>query len=437
MKSRKLIYFLLSLLLYFILTGCQSKSQKSLEQITLIIKTPPISLGNVPDIGEVEIYDLLMKTAEKFSSQYDKYDVKFEISRYNYVDEQEQLADKYGTDEAADIFFSGSWNIPAYVNSGWLVPLDDIIDEKLREDIDEAIWSQNSIDAHVYTLPFQYLQNTLLVNKAIMEKAGLQKYIPEQDTIAHWSTDDFNIIFKALRDSISNENKFAFMMYAANNQGDSHIMTLLRSYGGTVYDENGNFAVNTPEGIKALEWIKEMNRQGFIPEGAANMDLVDCINLFYNGQLAICVGNLTNFWGALNKGLDIFAANFPSIDGKGYATSSSNGFCVFDNGNSDKIQIAKDFIKFIYTDEELMKYTLGTIPVNHSVIEKYQNEIKMLHAYSQNMSNNVNNIRNNLNWQKVRDVFYLNIRDLLLETKTPAEVAAAIDETCNAALNQK
>ena len=39
-------------------------------------------------------------------------------------------------------------------------------------------------------------------------------------------------------------------------------------------------------------------------------------------------------------------------------------------------------------------------------------------------------------WQGVRDVFYLNIQDLLKGTKSPEEVAKAIDETCNAALEQ-
>ena len=52
----------------------------------------------------------------------------------------------------------------------------------------------------------------------------------------------------------------------------------------------------------------------------------------------------------------------------------------------------------------------------------------MLKAYGDNTPNIVDNIRNNLNWQGVRDVFYLNIKDLLLEKKTPAEVAAGIDQ---------
>ena len=388
----------------------------------------------MPGVGEAETYDLFAAAAKKFSEQYDKYDVDFDISRYDYLDEKEQLADKYGTEEAADIFYSGSWNTPTYAADGWLVPLDDIIDEELRSDIDVTIWNQNTMGDHVYTLPFQQLQNTLMVNRAMMQDAGLEAYIPEEDTIAHWSVEDFNTILHALKTSITDENRFVFMMYAANNQGDSHIMTLLRSHGCTLYNEEGLFQVNTAEGTAALEWIKELDVQGITPKGAENLELLDCVNLFNNGQLAICMGNLTNMWDSWNKGLDVFAANFPSIDGEGYCTSSTNGFCVFDNGDEARIEAAKDFVRFIYTDEELMKYTLGTLPVNRSVIARYKDEIRMLQAYGENTPCSVDNVRNQPGWQGVREAFYPNIQNLLLGTRTPAEVAADIDESCNNAL---
>ncbi len=437
MKMKRLICALCCMALCLSMACCKAQETPAApETVKLTIKTTPISLGNVPGVGEAETYDFFVAASEKFKAQYDKYEVEFAISRYNYLDEQAQLADKYGTAEAADIYYSGSWNTPSYAASGWLAPLDDIIDDALRADIDETIWAQNTIGGRVYTMPFHQLQNTLLVNKTMMEDAGLDAYIPEKDTVAHWSTEEFNTICRALKDSIHTENTFALMMYAANNQGDSHIMSLLRAYGGTLYGEDGNFNVNTPEGIQALSWIKQLDEEGITPKGAENMELLDCVNLFCNGQLAICVGNLTNLWDARNKGIDVFTANFPSLDGKGYATSSVNGFCVFDNGDAAKVQAAKDFIRFIYTDQELMKYTVGTLPVNNSVTEAYQDEIWMLRAYGDNAPNLVDNIRSSLNWQGVRNVFYPNIHALLQGSMSPAEAAAAIDQSCNAALAQ-
>ena len=436
MRMKRFFCTVLAAALSCSIVSCKPERETVQKQITLKIKMTPIGLGTIPGLGEVEIYDLFRAAAEKFKSQYDRYDVDFEISRYDYLDEKEQLADKYGSDEAADIYYSGSYNTPTYAAKGWLVPLNDIVDEELHSDIDQAIWDQNSIDGNIYTMPFQQLQNTLMVNKSMMEQAGLQEYIPENDSIAHWSTETFNTIVHTLKQSITEENRFAFMMYANNNQGDNHVMTLLQAYGGTLYDDNGNFMVNTQEGVAALNWIKEMDTQGITPKGSENMELLDCMNLFNNGQMAVCVGNLTNLWDAWNKGLDVFLANFPSLDGTGYCTSSTNGFCIFNNGDSDKIQAAKDFIRFIYTDADLMKYTIGTLPVNHSVIAQYQEEIRMLKAYGDNMPNTVDNIRNNLGWNEVRDAFYPNIQNLLKGSKTPAEVAADIDASCNAALEK-
>lgn len=436
MRKVRLFFALLVAVLCLSLAACQGQIPPEPEKVMLTIKTPPIGLGNIPGVGEAEAYDMLTAAAERFQAQYDGYDVEFAISRYDYLDEQAQLADKYGTEEAADIFFAGSWNVSLYVQRGWLVPLDDLIDEELRADIDESIWKQNSIDGQVYTMPFHQLQNTLMVNRAMMEAAGLEEYIPEGESVAHWSMEEFNRICQKLTESLTDENTFAFMMYAANNQGDSHIMTLLRSHGCPLYDENGNFTVNTPEGIQALAWIKEMDEKGITPKGAENLELLDCVNLFYNKQLAICVGNLTNLWDARNKGVDVFTVNFPDQSGAGYCVAGSNGLCVFDNGDETKVKVAKDFIRFLYTDEEVMKYTLGTLPVNNSIVERYGDGIWMLRAYGENTQNTVDNICGNLNWQGVRDVFYTNIRDLLIGTKSPEEVAAAIDESCNAALKQ-
>ena len=132
MKNNKLFCILLAAVLCLTLAGCQGQTPAKPEKVTLTIKTPPIGLGTIPGVGEAEAYDMLTAAANRFQAQYDQYDAEFSIKRYDYLDEQTQLADKYGTPEAADIFFAGSWNVPLYVKRGWLVPLDDLIGEELR-----------------------------------------------------------------------------------------------------------------------------------------------------------------------------------------------------------------------------------------------------------------------------------------------------------------
>ena len=81
------------------------------------------------------------------------------------------------------------------------------------------------------------------------------------------------------------------MMYAASSQGDTHIMTLLRSAGSPFYDETGHFALSRPEGVAALRWIQEGVGRGWFPPHAENLEIEDCSSLFRAGQLAIYMVN--------------------------------------------------------------------------------------------------------------------------------------------------
>lgn len=81
------------------------------------------------------------------------------------------------------------------------------------------------------------------------------------------------------------------MMYAGSSQGDTHIVTLLRSAGSSIYDDTGHFNLSAPEGIAALRWIQEGVGRGWFPPHAENLEIEDCSSLFRQGQLAIYMVN--------------------------------------------------------------------------------------------------------------------------------------------------
>lgn len=418
-----------------ILSSCSAEKDIASETVSIRIKCPPMTMAYDSEHQDVEIYDLFKEASEKFAAQYKDADVNFIIDKFQYVDEKKQVIDKFGTDEAADILFGGSFNIPTYILEKRLAAWDEVIDDTLRKDIDDAIWAQCMADGKTYLMPYVQLQNTLMVNAELMRNAGLEEYIPAEGTIAQWSTEEFNNILLRLKTSMTDGHSFPMFAYAADNQGDLHTMTLLRAYGCKIFDSDSNFAVNTPEGIKALEWLKSLSDQEIMPKGAENLDLVSNINLFNHGQLAVCMGNQVNLNDCRNLyNLDVFLANFPSMDGNGYVTSYLNGFTLFDNGDPKVIKVARDFIRFIYSDKELMRYSLSSTPVLKSYVEEYGDRIWMMKAYSDNSTNVVDFLNNTPNWEGVRAAFYPNIQDLYRGNKTPSEVAAAIDNSCNAAI---
>ena len=141
----------------FLLAGCAAASQppqsqtSQSEPVTIRIKCPPMTMAYDADHPDEEVYDLFTEAADKFRAQYDGPEVNFIIEKFQYVDEKEQVIDKFGTNEAADILFGGSFNIPTYILEGRLAAWDEIIDEDLREDIDDAVWQQCMADGKTFS----------------------------------------------------------------------------------------------------------------------------------------------------------------------------------------------------------------------------------------------------------------------------------------------
>jgi multiple sugar transport system substrate-binding protein len=244
--------------------------------------------------------------------------------------------------------------------------------------------------------------------------------------------EDWSTILDTLAQKLP-PNVYPMMMYAKNNQGDTHIMSLIRAFGSGIYDAEGNFDFEDPKALQALAWIKDGVEKGWYPPHAGNLEITDNQELFNNGQLAIYVYNNAN--ALLYDDLDAYGfVNFPG----NVATSFVTGFEVFDNQDETKVKVAKDFIKYIYEHEEWLDLSASSIPESKKTAEKYADQITMLSQFSNNSSNVVDFMNSSPNWQgtdtSVRSVFYPHIRDLLMGTVTPEQCAAGLDSDCNRAL---
>ncbi|MCJ7855545.1 extracellular solute-binding protein [Lachnospiraceae bacterium NSJ-143] len=412
-----------------ILSGCAPEEAEK-KQITLTIKLPPLTVSN-HDTDIIDSYDMLMQAGKEFAAQCTDYDVTVNVVKFAYTEEENYITGCFDTDKAADILFEGYFNMAGYIHTGRVVPLDDIITDEVRADVDDSLWSMSRVNGKTYMLPYYSLQNTLIFNKDLFRQCGLTEYIGESNTIQSWTTEDLDYILSVLSEKLP-EMSYPMMMYAKNDQGDTHIMTLLRSRGSRFFDENGRFNINTEEGIAALKWIADSYQKGYYPAGCENIEINDCNALFTNNQLAIHMANSAM---AVNMDMNTTGfANFPSMDGKGYNTSFVTGFEVFDNGDADKVRAAKDFLHYFISNEDYMNYAQVGIPASKATTERLGEYIFMKEAYVANAVNTVDFTANNPNWRGVRDVFYTCIHELLAGTKTPQETAEAIDSNCNAAI---
>ena len=413
------------------LSGCAREEAKK-PQVNLTIKLPPLTVANA-DTEIRDAYDLLTQAGQSFAAQYADADVTVDVIKFAYTEEDAYITDCFDTPDAADVLFEGYFNMAGYIHTGRVVPLDDILSDELRADFDEASLKMSRVNDKTYMLPYYSLQNTLCFNKELFRRCGLEAYIGADDQIQSWTPEEWEIILSTLKEKLP-EMSYPMMMYAKNDQGDTHIMTLLRSRGSTFFDENGRVHLDTPEGIAALRWIADAYGKGYFPAGCENLEIIDCNALYLNDQLAIY---MTNSATAFNLNRETTGlVNFPSQDGKGYNTSFVTGFEVFDNGDPEKLKAAKAFVSYFYASEELMNYAQIGLPASRATAERVREHIFMQEAYAANAANTVDFTANNPNWRGVRDVFYPHIHELLAGTKTPEEVAAAIDADCNAAIEK-
>lgn len=425
--------FLKLVLLFLVLTlsGCGTSAEQK-EKVTLIIKTAPLWVSNGEDTEIEESYQLLEQAGTAFAEQYEKADVTVKVVKFEYVDEKEYVSKCFGTENAADILLEAYFNAFSYVYNGNVISLDDILTDGLKEDFVEPDFSMGQIENKTYMLPYFSLQNTLCYNKELFRKCGLEEFISDEQKIQSWSLQEWEQILSTLAEKLPPMH-YPMMMYGGNNQGDTHIMTLLRSQGSTFFDEDGKFHLNTKEGIAGLRWIQESYARGYFPPGCETMEMTDCVELFNNNQLAICMQNKPQL---LENRENFGFVNFPSVDEKGLSTTFVTGFLVFDNGNDVKLQASKDFLRFFYENEEYLSYEKSGIPSNHSVLE--HSKQPYLEAYLENRDTVIDFHGNNPNWQgrntSVRSVFSPHIKALLKGEETPEEAAVGIDRDCNAAI---
>ncbi len=413
------------------LVGCSAASNGSEEQLHLLIKVPRTGHDVVFDDSITQVDQVIEKMADVFEESYEKVPVDIEVEVFEQNQYDAAIAEAFDTTHSPDLIYGDYFNMSTYIHTGRVVPLDDVITDDIRSDVFDYLWDMSTIDGRVYMMPYLARQNILAYNKELFTQAGLERFIQE-GTIQSWTKDEWTEILDTLAEKLP-ESCYPMMMYAASSQGDTHIMTLLRSSGSRFFDDDGHFALSTPEGIEALRWIQEGVDRGWFPPHSENLEIEDCSSLFRQGQLAIYMVNNASIG---RYGDTIGLVNFPGPDEDGCATTFVSGFEVLDNGDPIRVQVAKDFLSFVYGEEDLLDYSAGTLPASISVSERYGKDIQAFDLFLNNRENVVDFTGSNPDTRAVREIFYTCIHELLMGNLSPEETAARIDALCNQAIDE-
>ncbi|MDQ6595039.1 ABC transporter substrate-binding protein [Bacillus salipaludis] len=432
LKKRFLATALTGVLALGALAGCANKETSKSDVGANGKKTVELSLMLTPQWKGVmdptekgADYDSFFKyAADKFSKQYKDYDVKVKVEVVAAEQRDELLNVKLNGGTPPDIFFENTFAMGDYAHRGALVPLNDIVDDAAKKDIDQKYWDSVTFGKDVYFYPFSHMPGTLAYNADMFKAAGLEKYLGGKDEIKTWTLKDYETILNALKKDLP-KDKYPMALYALNNQGDTWNLAYLRMFGNKFFDDKGNIILDDANGVKAAKWLKKIYDAGLTNPGAESVSSNDANAMFQNQKLAISFTNSVLFNNAkadMAAGkapkFDIRLANIPSESGDPLTFTYVSGAAVFNTKDKIRIKVSKDFVKFFSTDPELVKASKNGVPVRTSVANEFKSQNPLFAAYDKNAKYLFNFTGSVPGYSELRQALYPELQALLTGQKS-------------------
>jgi multiple sugar transport system substrate-binding protein len=178
----------------------------------------------------------------------------------------------FDVNEATEMWFT------TYVENGWITPLDKYIDASFIAKFPKSIVEALTFEGKLYAVPHYINMPLFYYNKDMLKKAGYDK--PPQT----WEE------LKEYSQKLTKGDQYGF---AAPLYRESDTLYFLMTYfyqaGGRVYDANKNIAFNSPEGLKAVQFLVDMYKAGSMPKGVISLDCFKVADLFRQRKVAMMI----------------------------------------------------------------------------------------------------------------------------------------------------
>ena len=330
---KKILAMVLAVMLVLSLVACTVED--SSKQVEITLWTYPI--GQWTDAATV---DALIAD---FNAVYPNIKVTVEYLDYTTGDDKVNTAIE--GNQAPDIIMEGPERLIAnWGAKGLLVDLKDLVPAGPYESVAATCTSPNG---EMYELPVCMITHCMAINRDVFAAAGALQYLNEE-TRTWNSVADF---FKAVQAVYDAGYENVGTIYCGGQGGDQGTRALITNIGGGTY-ANADHTAYTYASQQNAEALAKLYAQDGINFDTAIV-ASDEITAFVNGtfQMAFCwnISQEVNNKDALT--FDVLPMAFPS-DSTPSLQGGIWGFGVFNNGNDEKIEAAKTFIKFMTESDD-------------------------------------------------------------------------------------
>lgn len=243
-----------------------------------------------------------------------------------------------------------------YQADGLLLPAKDYVSEETYAKMYESFLAQSDIDGTVWAIPDLASARAMYYNADILEAAGVQPPTTWEELKAACEAikayDD--TIYPWGIDMTTDEGQAAFAYYTWNN-------------GGGFVDENGDWALNSPENVEAIQFAIDLVNAGYTNSDPANDTRYDLQDMFGAGKIAMVIApnSLPTYIAEGGYEVNYGVASIPCNKGESVSAGVMDRFMCFDNGYTDEeLAAVKTFFDYFYEDERYSDWVLmeGFLP---------------------------------------------------------------------------
>jgi len=367
--------------------------------------------------------------------------IKVKVEYLTYTDGDDKVNTAIEGGQAPDLIMEGPERLVAnWGAKGLMVDLSGMIDATDKSEINTAALNAcYTADGKCYEYPLVMTAHCMAINKNVFEAAGAMEHI-NAETHTWKSVEDFFAAVEKVRVYTDKAVGAVFCGGQGGDQGTRALVTNLK--GGTFTNAaHTEYTWNSAENIAALQALKDCAGIEFNPGIVGG----DEIKLFYQGTL-----NMAFCWNIAQQldpntagtgaektanGDEILFLAFPS-DSTPALQGGIWGFGIFNNGNDEKIEAAKKFIKYMCASEKTADAVkaanyfavrntaegadLSNVWADNAVMQEYNKLMPMLGDYYQVTTN----------WAAARTAWWEMLQDVG-EGKDIAEVVGQWANTAN------
>lgn len=375
----------------------------------IVVWTYPLAVIDSVDWWEPHV--------EEFKKEYPK--VEVEIVMQSFSNREEALLTAIAGNNAPDVVYFNPDFIPKYADQDLLLPLDD-----LRDDWDS--FYDSSLEAmtwedKLYGAPLLMQTTSTYCNTDILKEAGVEK------CPATW--DELIAMGPAIKDA-----GYYLTEYSGTSTLNHTFYKFLWQAGGEVLTEDLSAAAfNSPEGLEALEMIKHMNDEGWLPREPISVSKPLEQTEAGQGKIAYIAGsNLAEHRALIDPEI---IDTVPPLKHKLQVASGSVGaWSIFKDSESPEASQA--WVHHVSDSEFLEEFISesGFLPPRKELEEIFKDDPQIALGLEY-----IETVRTGVMHPKAReiiDVIRPHIQAVLLEDRDPQAALDAAEEEVNALLKR-